>query len=205
MADALARIRARRAARITNAPTATRSCDGCDLCCTAPGIAEFDKPPGVPCDKLRGEPGRSCSIYADRPHVCRAFYCLWRATDTILPEWMRPAECGFLLSPNNLDQWPAVVTVHPDPQRPDAWHTPWHQTVFSHIAERWNCLVTIGQSPTTRYIFTPNGERFTVADNPVLIGDDGFVGAPEWCFGPDRRPLREQIRETVFSWGIGPP
>jgi uncharacterized cysteine cluster protein YcgN (CxxCxxCC family) len=205
MADALARIRARRSARIVSALPTTRSCEGCDLCCTAPGIRELGKPPAVPCGKLCGEPGRSCSIYASRPSVCRDFYCLWRITDKILPDWMRPADCGFVLAANNLDAWPAVVTVHPDPQRPDAWRTLWHQTVFSHIAERWNCLVAIGQSPTTTHIFTPNGMRLTVGEHPTLIRDDGFVGAPDFCFGPDQRPLREQMRETVFSWGIAPP
>jgi Fe-S-cluster containining protein len=42
---------ARRASEIT----ASRSCDGCDLCCTAPGIAEMHKPPGVRCDHLAGD------------------------------------------------------------------------------------------------------------------------------------------------------
>jgi uncharacterized cysteine cluster protein YcgN (CxxCxxCC family) len=204
MVDALARIRARRSARMLASMPATRSCDSCELCCVAPGITEFDKPPGVACDKLCGDAGRSCSIYASRPPVCRDFYCLWRITETILPDWMRPAECGFMLAANDLDRWPAVVTVHPDPKRPDAWRTLWHQTVFSHIAERWNCLVAIGQSPTTSYIFTPNKMRLTVADHASLIRGDGFIGAPEWCFGSDRRPLREQMRETVFSWGISP-
>src|SRR5579872_2984244 len=99
MADALARIRARRAERLDRARSA-RACGDCDLCCTAPGIKELDKPPGVRCDKLCGAPGQSCSIYADRPKVCSEFYCLWRMSDRVLPDWLRPADCGFLLAFN---------------------------------------------------------------------------------------------------------
>jgi uncharacterized cysteine cluster protein YcgN (CxxCxxCC family) len=205
MVDPLARMKAKRMAKINAALPPGRSCDGCDLCCTAPGIKEFHKPPGVPCDKLIGAAGRSCSIYADRPRVCREFFCIWRIDEKLLPEWMRPADCGFLLAVNDLDVWPGVVTVHPDPARPLAWQTLWHQTAFATIAERWNCLIAIGQSPGTSYIFTPDASRFEVAKHPELVRNDGFVGAPDFCFGPDQRPLRQQMRETHFSWGIAPP
>jgi hypothetical protein len=198
-------MKARREARINARLPPSRSCEGCDLCCIAPGIKELAKPPGTPCEKLCGEPGRSCSIYPDRPRVCREFFCIWRLSEAILPEWLRPADCGFFLSPNDFTKWPGVVTVHVDPARPTAWLNPWAQTVFSTLAERWNCLVAIGQSPGATHIFAPNGARLTVADHPELVDETGFVGAPDWMFGPDQRPLIEQMRETAFSWGIAPP
>jgi hypothetical protein len=198
-------MKAKRAARLEGRLPTTRSCDGCDLCCTAPGIKALDKPPGVPCANLCGEPGRSCSIYPDRPRDCREFWCLWRMSDAILPDWLRPADCGFMLATNNMKAWPGVITVHVDPARPQAWLNPWAQTVFTTLAERWNCLVAIGQNPITTHVFTPNGARFSIAENPKLMGDDGTIGAPDFTFGPDRRPLAEQMRETVFSWGIAPP
>lgn len=205
MADPLARMKARRAERAAAMLAPGRSCEGCDVCCSAPGIADFDKPPGVPCKHLREvEPGRSCSIYASRPRTCREFHCLWRITETVLPDWMRPADCGFMISFNRVDVFPGVVTVHPDPARPKAWETLWHQSVFSHIAERWNCVVAIGQVPITTHLFLPNGTRVSIAEHPELMGET-TVGAPEFVFGPDRRPLREQMRETVFEWGIKPP
>jgi hypothetical protein len=210
MADALARMRARRAERRLAEVTDTRSCAGCDLCCTAPGIAQLRKPPGEPCVHLSGEPGRSCSIYASRPKICIDFHCLWRVTETVLPDWLRPADCGFMIAFNRLDEFPGVVTVHPDPARPLAWKTLWAQTVFSILAERWNCLVAIGQAPGTSHIFCPDGTRLTLADySPAdrakLVRDDGTIGAPRNVFGPDRRPLAEQIRETLFDWSALPP
>jgi uncharacterized cysteine cluster protein YcgN (CxxCxxCC family) len=204
MADALKRMRERRAARDAERVTTARSCDGCDLCCIAPGIAELRKPPGQRCSSLCGEPGRSCSIYPSRPRVCSGFYCLWRATETVLPEWLRPADCGFLLAFNQLDEWPAVVTVHVDPERPDAWRSPWAITVFVTLAEHWNCLVAIGQVPITSHVICPDGSMIEVENNPWAMSD-GMVGAPSFVFGPDRRPLGAHLRETVFSWGLPPP
>jgi hypothetical protein len=203
-------MRANRAERISRNVTPYRSCAGCDVCCSAPGIAELGKPPGEPCRHLAGEAGRSCSIYASRPKVCIDFHCLWRMTDRVLPDWLRPADCGFLLAFNRPDQWPAVVTVHVDPARPDAWFNPWAQTVFAELAEKWNCLVAIGQAPGTSHIFCPNGSRIVVADydeagRAILVRADGFIGAPASVFGPDRRPLIERLRETSFDWKLPPP
>jgi hypothetical protein len=210
MADALAAIRARRAERLRSRLTPARSCDGCDLCCTAPGIKEMDKPPGEPCKNLCGEPGRSCSIYSKRPPVCVEFHCLWRLTEAILPSWLRPADCGFMLSFNRHDQWPGVITAHVDPARPDAWRNQWAMTVFAEIAGAWNCLVAVGQSPGCVAIFCPNGTKielgdYTPEERAVLVGADGWVGAPDYVFGPDRRPLSERIPEAEFSWGLPLP
>jgi hypothetical protein len=210
MADALARMRAKRAARRLGEVTLTRSCEGCDLCCIAPGISEMGKPPGERCSNLCGAPGSSCSIYTSRPKVCIDFYCLWRVTEAILPDWLRPADCGFMLGFNRTDEWPGVITVHPDPARPLAWKNPWAMTVFATLAEKWNCLVAIGQSPGTTHIFCPNGIVIDLATYPPeerakLSGDDGFIGAPAFVFGPDHRHLIEQMRGSRFVWDLMAP
>lgn len=206
MADALARMRAKRAQRIAGMFPTNRSCAGCDLCCTAPGIKEMKKPPGVPCQHLAGEPGASCSIYAHRPKVCIDFHCLWRVSDHFMPEYLAPKRCGFMLAMNNPLAWPSVVTVHVDPARPDAWQTQWAQTVFVTLAEQWNCLVAIGQVPLTSHLFCPNGTRLVVAEHPdLMLPENGWVGAPAHVFGPDRRPLIERLREVHFVWQLPPP
>jgi hypothetical protein len=206
VADALARLRANRAARVAADLPTTRTCGACDVCCTAPGIKEMNKPPGVPCAHLAGPPGASCGIYASRPKPCFIFHCLWRMSDMILPDYLHPARCGFMLAFNNPMEWPSVVTVHVDPARPDAWKTPWAQTVFATLAEQWNCLVAIGQVPLTSYLFCPNGTRLSVLDNPTLMKTDrGTVGAPSYVFGPDRRPLAERVFSVHFTWALPPP
>ena len=131
-------------------------------------------------------------------------------TEAVLPDWLRPADCGFMLGFNRTDEWPGVITVHVDPERPDAWNNIWARTVFGEIAARWNCLIAIGQSPGTTHIFCPNFTVLDLAsyepeDRAKFSRDDGFIGAPEFVFGPDRRPLIEQMRGTAFNWRLPPP
>lgn len=65
-----------------------RYCDECTACCTALGVPELKKAPGVRCDKLvealvpirtvlGHARGFDCGIYAERPASCRNFDCLW--------------------------------------------------------------------------------------------------------------------------------
>jgi hypothetical protein len=138
--------------------------------------------------------------------VCIDFHCLWRMADHVLPLWLRPADCGFMLAFNNPAVWPSIITVHADPGLPDTTDSPWARTVFATLAEQWNCLVAVGQVPLTSWVYCPNGERLSVADNPVLMkAGQGTVGAPGYVFGPDRRPLIERLREVDFRWALPPP
>ena len=53
-----------------------RSCGDCSMCCKLLKIEEdeINKPANQWCKHCR--PGAGCTIYNDRPLVCRAF-CLW--------------------------------------------------------------------------------------------------------------------------------
>ena len=44
------------------------------MCCTVLRVDELRKLGGVPCAALGA---RGCTIYARRPHICRAYRCLW--------------------------------------------------------------------------------------------------------------------------------
>jgi uncharacterized protein len=46
-------------------------CGRCGACCTAPDISTLGKPVGVRCRHLGPEEG--CTIYPDRPQVCRDY------------------------------------------------------------------------------------------------------------------------------------
>ena len=85
------------------------------MCCKVPYITEFDKPPGVWCQ--HASPGRGCTSYAERPHSCRTFYCLWRQDPGFGPEW-KPDRAKFViyLQHNAPNIWVAV-----DPGFPNAW------------------------------------------------------------------------------------
>lgn len=39
---------------------------------------------------------KKCTIYEDRPEVCRKYQCAW--TQHLLPEWMKPNQCGLMVS-----------------------------------------------------------------------------------------------------------
>jgi hypothetical protein len=53
----------------------TRSCDGCDVCCTVAGVPDMAKAPYEKCKyQCNG-----CGIFGqeDRPQVCNSFECSW--------------------------------------------------------------------------------------------------------------------------------
>lgn len=75
-----------------------RKCGSCSVCCTSLRIEQptLKKLADVPCQHLKPQGG--CSIYDERPSVCRTWYCGWRIMD-VGPE-MRPDRSGVLLRIN---------------------------------------------------------------------------------------------------------
>lgn len=75
-----------------------RPCGDCTECCKVLyGSAyghEFGN--GTAC-KFLGEDG--CKIYKVRPEFCRNYYCAW--SQELLPDEMRPDQCGVLVSVEN--------------------------------------------------------------------------------------------------------
>lgn len=53
----------------------TYACVACGACCAAPDISTLNKPLGVPCQHLG--PDHLCTIYEDRPAVCRNYEPDW--------------------------------------------------------------------------------------------------------------------------------
>lgn len=96
-----------------------RSCGTCTLCCRLPDIDLFDKPANAWCRHCIE--GKGCSIYADRPSVCRDFLCLWM-TDEALGEVWEPSRSHMMI----YRQGPQI-TVLVDPDHPDIWRRePYH-------------------------------------------------------------------------------
>ena len=100
-------------------PGAGRSCGTCTLCCRLPDIDFFDKPANAWCRYCIE--GKGCSIYTDRPSVCRDFLCLWM-TDEGLGEGWEPSRSHMMI----YRQGPQI-TVLVDPDCPDIWRSePYH-------------------------------------------------------------------------------
>ncbi len=94
------------------------------MCCTALEIVELKKPAGPACPNCILSGG--CTIYADRPQVCRDFECLW-LVGRDLPANMRPDRIGTLfMEDDETEEYRAVCA----PERPLAWRNP---RVFAHL------------------------------------------------------------------------
>jgi hypothetical protein len=78
--------------------TPGRSCGTCNACCIYLGIDELKKWPGTRCRHLSraADPAKQCRIYADRPHTCSQYVCVWR--EGWGPEWLRPQDSGLLIT-----------------------------------------------------------------------------------------------------------
>jgi hypothetical protein len=101
-----------------------KSCGSCIMCCTALEIPELKKPAGPACPNCILSGG--CTIYADRPQVCRDFECLWLTTRNLPPN-MRPDRIGtILMEDDDTEEYRAVCA----PARPLAWREP---RVFAHL------------------------------------------------------------------------
>lgn len=97
------------------APDSGRACGTCTLCCKLPAIAELSKPAGSWCHFCAPQSG--CTVYADRPKVCRDFRCGWLA-EASYPDHWKPSACKMILVTQPGGQ---RLNVHVDPDRPDAW------------------------------------------------------------------------------------
>ena len=75
---------------------ADRACGDCAACCTVLTVdtPDFKKRAGTPCGHLVS---RGCGIHAERPHICRTWFCAWRRVAT-MPEDARPDRSGLLVS-----------------------------------------------------------------------------------------------------------
>ena len=77
---------------------ADRACGDCVACCTVLTVdtPDFKKPAGTPCTHLTAQ---GCGIHAERPHICRTWFCAWRRVAK-MPDEARPDRSGVLVSLN---------------------------------------------------------------------------------------------------------
>ncbi|KQS03789.1 hypothetical protein ASG11_05630 [Sphingomonas sp. Leaf357] len=79
-----------------------RACGECTACCTVLTVdtPEFKKLAGTPCVHLSA---RGCGIHAERPRICRTWFCAWRRVAS-MPDAARPDRSGLLVSLNFVQQ-----------------------------------------------------------------------------------------------------
>ncbi|RAK56871.1 hypothetical protein [Phenylobacterium deserti] len=182
-------------------PPLSRSCAGCDMCCTTLQIRELDKLPWGRCTHQRADqPG--CAIWGEHPPSCKRYHCFWRRSEDLLPPELFPPDCGFLVTMDNVEIWPGVVNVCPDPRRPDAWDTPRNRALFTALSAAWNCPVAIVEPGTlASHVFSPRGGFFSRAERPDLFPHGGAgLALPYSEYDDDHRPPRERIAAAGFDW-----
>ena len=76
-----------------------RECGDCQECCIWLQQSAYghNSGGGKPCAFLCST---GCSIYEKRPHTCSYYECAWK--QGLFPDWMKPNECGVIISVQNL-------------------------------------------------------------------------------------------------------
>jgi hypothetical protein len=108
-----------------------RTCGDCTLCCKVMGVSALEKPGGVWCDHRTRD---GCGIYADRPHACRAFECVW-LMDPEMPRKFRPDLTKVVL---DQDAAGRRLIARCDPANPRAWRRePIYGALKGYAADHW--------------------------------------------------------------------
>jgi hypothetical protein len=102
------------------------SCESCAMCCRLLSITELNKPAGKWCGHAKpGALPGACQIYEDRPLSCKAFKCLWLASQATkeitdrLPISLRPDNSKVMMIMGGADGDDLVL--HVDPGYPGIW------------------------------------------------------------------------------------
>lgn len=79
----------------------TRECGDCTMCCEGflpANIHGYEMKPGMPCHFVQQKTCNGCTIYENRPDVCKKYECLWKTSPAAVPEWMKPNRSDVILS-----------------------------------------------------------------------------------------------------------
>ena len=132
-----------------------QSCGECALCCKLieiPNLAGVGQwcPHCVP-----GKRDGCCTIYDNRPEVCRGWNCFWRAENW--PDEFRPDRCKVIF-----EALPGVETIliSVEPSRPDAWKKKKILRVIEKLYKKGRPLVL--KTKNDSKMFIPKG--FTKQD-----------------------------------------
>lgn len=132
-----------------------KSCGECALCCKlleVPGIAKA----GQWCQHcVPGLKTGCCTIHDQRPEVCSAWHCFWRAESW--PDWLRPDRSKVIF-----EALPGVVTilVSVELSKPDAWKSKEIREVIEKLRKKGRPIIL--KTKNDSEMFIPKG--FTQAD-----------------------------------------
>jgi hypothetical protein len=169
-----------------------RKCGSCSLCCKLLDIEDEDitKPAHTWCQHCR--PGHGgCSIYRQRPLVCRAFACQWLIDGLFGDEWM-PTRSKMVLRMKPGPEQMALFVYVDDPA---VWRRSPYLDQLRERSARMRVVIRYRDHCTA---ISPDREVEFCKGEAVLSGADGwFVIVPEELAAElfhdlDRRYARRQ-------------
>lgn len=163
-----------------------RSCGSCSLCCRLLNVPEAGKPEHGWCPHCR--PGKGgCSIYPDRPNVCRTYACHWLIDDVNFNDDWFPQKSRIVPDFHIDDETKNMfLRFHIDPRTPNRWR---EEPYYSHIKKCTlaGLLGKIVKDQMIQTVVSINGEwtlimptrEFKYAPGMVMrTGDTSFEFVP---------------------------
>jgi Fe-S-cluster containining protein len=149
-----------------------RECGSCNLCCDILEVTQVDKPLNELCRHWQA--GKGCTIYDDRPQMCRSFNCGW-LQGHLGDEWF-PNRARMVVHFSG-----DAVNVQVDPDYPDRWR---QEPYFSKLCE-WS-LNGIRRNGNAGYatLVAVGSDRFlllgrTIVQDPTPFGTAFLPVGPE--------------------------
>jgi hypothetical protein len=179
-----------------------RSCGQCSLCCKLLDVPALEKPKDVWCKHCK--PGKGCSIYADRPLMCRAWACGWLTGGDFGEHWY-PARAKMVINKVVINGRCDVIV---DPGYPNRWREePWHSDIRKIARNglegafgegRWQTRVCVGNRT---WLILPNKDVECDGQHDLImpLGVDDFAFVQ---FGSDEAALRGGERLKKFHEAV---
>jgi hypothetical protein len=161
-------------------PEPARSCGDCTACCTVLRVDELRKLGGVACAAL-GAGG--CTIYPRRPHICRAYRCLWLQGQLELED--RPDRLGAVVDLVHEGGAALLAIREAVPGATD------ENPRLAAIAARWREAMPVRITPAA-------GVRDGSAPvRTLLAGGEELIASGDWAF---RLRAGEEVERTHAPW-----
>jgi len=126
-----------------------KECGDCALCCKLIEVLPLDKPAGKWCQHCTKQ---SCSIWKERPRICRSYECLWRLSEP-MGEVLRPSNCHIVFE---LYEPEKTVVALVDQHYPESWGKGEPLKLIKRmVMDGYTVWIMVGKD---RHVMLPQGE-----------------------------------------------
>jgi uncharacterized protein len=157
-------------AMTADAANVKRTCGDCSQCCFIFPVLEVNKLKDDWCRHCRpGEGG--CSIYKQRPPVCREYTCSWLAGT--MPDYWYPLRSKMVL-----DRQGGMLRVLTHPEHPDRWREePYHSEL--KVLARTGLMGTTDETFYLTIVYLSSTYYFILPHSDVRFVQDMYINVRE--------------------------